>query len=63
MNTTAYNERIRYFATLLNTIAAAAISIGILARWLRLSMVSARHNPFRQSLSLHLGLFCGHSWQ
>jgi hypothetical protein len=31
MNATAYNERIKYFARLLNTIAAAAISIGILA--------------------------------
>jgi len=31
MNLTVYNERIKYFAALLNTIAAAAISIGIFA--------------------------------
>jgi hypothetical protein len=31
VNITTYNERIKYFATLLNTIAAAMFTIGVLA--------------------------------
>lgn len=55
MNLTVYNERIKYFATLLNTMAAAAISIGIFAPFVAALYSTGAAQPFAPWPAIALG--------